>query len=288
MLARKLDVLRASGWKDEFVDPGDTIGGAACFLTFANVDCYMTVPPSVVRRYCANFAEIVVKAHHSELSSHGWNISKGASLSGPYYDKIKKLADSHGCSSPHHLWGPLPQFSTLEEDELLSHLESDKMITFEQLLRDLRADFLFPQSSNGRDPSCYVSIAAAWDVILWADHCMRYIAQRRHGSSLIQPITGVAERIIATATSSLQGVGPPSWGRAAEHIERWPHTFSTACEAVLGNLNLPPDDRKWVLLYARLSILRAAYYTIMMRAAGEVGTGLTEHTKIETALVYMA
>jgi hypothetical protein len=288
LLARKMDVLRASGWEDGPVDFGDTIGGAACFLTFAKVDCYMTVPASVVRRYCVHFAESVVKAHHSELSSHGWNFSKEPSLSGPYYNKIKEFSDSHGGSSPYHSWGSYSDFSTLEEDELLSHLESDKLITFEQLLLDLRADFSLSQSSNRWDPSSYVSTAAAWDVILWADHCTSYIAQRKYGSLLIHPIVGVVETIIATATSSLQSVGPPSWGRAAEQIKRWPQTFSTACEAVLGSLSLPPDDRKWVSIYARLSILRAAYYTIMMRAAGEVGTGLTEQTKIETALVYMA
>ena len=282
---RKFDVLRASGWKDH---DSDTIGGAACFLIFAQIDCYLTVPPSTARPWCAHFAEIVVKAHHSELSSHGWDASKAPSLSGPYYDKIKNFADSHGCSSPYQQWGPHSDFSTLEEDELLSHLESDKLIVFEQLLLDLRAAFLFPQSSDRRDPSSYISTPAAWDFVLWADHCTSYITRRKYGSFLIHPIVGVAETIIATATSSLQGVGPPSWGRAAEHIERWPHTFSTACEAVLGNLNLPPDDRKWVSIYARLSILRAAYYTIMMRAAVEVGTGLTEQTKIETALVYMA
>jgi len=46
--------------------------------------------------------------------------------------------------------------------------------------------------------------------------------------------------------------------------------------------------RKRISTYARLSILRAAYYTIMMRAAAEIGPGLTEDSWIDTALVYMA
>ena len=48
------------------------------------------------------------------------------------------------------------------------------------------------------------------------------------------------------------------------------------------------DDGNGVLTYARLSILRVAYYTIMMRAAQEIGPGLTGESRIDTALAYMA
>ena len=69
----------------------------------------------------------------------------------------------------------------------------------------------------------------------------------------------------------------------------WHVAFPTACKDVLHapeQLDLGCGD--WISIYARLSILKAAYYTIMMRAASEIGPGLTEESSIEPALAYMA
>lgn len=46
--------------------------------------------------------------------------------------------------------------------------------------------------------------------------------------------------------------------------------------------------RRIVRLYAELSILRAAYYMVMPRAAHPPGPGLADNGKVETALAYMA
>ena len=62
-------------------------------------------------------------------------------------------------------------------------------------------------------------------------------------------------------------------------------------EAMRGDL-CPVADEGWVCKYARLSMLQAAYCTIMTRAAGEIGPGLTLSStldsRIDTALAYMA
>lgn len=46
--------------------------------------------------------------------------------------------------------------------------------------------------------------------------------------------------------------------------------------------------REIVRLYAELSILRSAYFTVMIRAAHPLGPGLEIDSRIETALAYMA
>ena len=56
-----MNSLRGNGWPlDSYTD---TIGGAASFMAFGHVDIYEAVPCSVVRRWTAHFAEVIVRAH---------------------------------------------------------------------------------------------------------------------------------------------------------------------------------------------------------------------------------
>ena len=100
----------------------------------------------------------------------------------------------------------------------------------------------------------------------------------------------LVDEIAVRAISPLSEVGAVSWGGASDFVKSWPQIFTDACERVLDQ-NADAAEimgRKRISTYARLSILRAAYYTIMMRAATEIVPGLTEDSRIDTALVYMA
>ncbi|MCJ1326289.1 hypothetical protein MMC10_002953 [Thelotrema lepadinum] len=66
--SRWYNILLREGWPQDRGDYSDTYGGAACFLTFAYVDCYLTVPPSIVRGWCAHFAETILKIQHWEIA----------------------------------------------------------------------------------------------------------------------------------------------------------------------------------------------------------------------------
>ena len=313
--ARKLASLRASNWKD--ADYGDTIGGAACFLVFAQVDCYMAVPPSVVRPWCAHFAEFIVKAHHLNIYYNG---RPAISLTPGYVRKLDLCAKRLCWSSPHLPWESLLDHPNSEEDELLSHIESDHALTSETLVQNLEGYTAVPvrKTEIGRttsflpiqseaptmtiqdscphehlgvfhkiDPSSYTSTAAAWEVICRADRCMHFIHSSQLQLIRLQDLIDLVDKIIATAGSSLSAIGPPSWGNAGDKFRGWPQTFHDACSSVLRG-HLASSKAKWISLYARFSILRAAYYTIMMRAAGEVGPGLAQDSRIDTALAYMA
>lgn len=66
---RKLGILQECSWKDG--DYGDSIAGAALFMVFAEVDCYMTVSPYVTRLWRVYLAEGIVKANHLNIYSRG-------------------------------------------------------------------------------------------------------------------------------------------------------------------------------------------------------------------------
>lgn len=159
----------------------------------------------------------------------------------------------------------------------------DANIKWERLAEDLR------------DPSSYCYTSVSWDVICLADN---YIRQIRDSESRLHPINVLpwGDRIVAKAIRELSNVGAPSWGKASEVVKTWPQTFDSACEDVLDDLEkrgqLSEDRngslRHYIRLYAGLSILRSAYYTIMMRAAHPLGPGLKEGCSIETAMAYMA
>jgi hypothetical protein len=65
---------------------------------------------------------------------------------------------------------------------------------------------------------------------------------------------------------------PFLWGGASELIKTWAQIFSAACDKVFEEVPEQTEalSRKGVATYARLTILRVAYFTIMMRAAREI------------------
>ena len=140
-------------------------------------------------------------------------------------------------------------------------------------------------------------MATAWEIIMRADQYMRHIYVKCHEATNPQFHT-LVDGTVATATSPLSEVGAPSWGLliSAQAISNfWRETFPAACNKVLdapatlhGDSIRDPGYDHWAPMYTRLNILRAAYYTIMMRAAGKAGPGLTEESRIDTALAYMA
>ncbi|KAI9875149.1 MAG: hypothetical protein M1830_008823 [Pleopsidium flavum] len=289
LIERKESVLRARGWpEDSYID---TIGGAACFMAFGHIDVYEAVPSSCVRRWCAHFAEVIVQAHHLEISKRRLEAHDALPLSPSFYQARQKLVERHGCSSPYLPWEDCNTGETAPSEKISLGLQSDSglPLNIEPKLvlayPDLMACAVEARTANGcsvplaldeRDPSSYVPTAAAWEAILRADQYMRYI-YKTHGLWPDQEFGKCADKIVASAICSPSEVGPPSWGGASKHIEEWLQTFSAACREVLRD-QMPPVDNKWVSTYAHFSILRAAYYTIMMRAAGDIGPGLTEET----------
>lgn len=98
-----------------------------------------------------------------------------------------------------------------------------------------------------------------------------------------------AEKIIARTIKPLAETGTPSWGRSSEILEQWPQIFDVACTDILEAAEFPKNlDKKGLVYYAYLSLMRSAYYTIMMRDSGDVGPGITDDSMPDTALAYMA
>ena len=219
--------------------------------------------------------------------------------------------ERHGCSSPHLRWENINDKTEVSSDKvipgppvsdnMLRHIESKDVLAVHDLIIDLngnrRQSFANNSAFDERDPSVYVSMATAWEIIMRADQYMRHIYVKCHGATNPH-FYKLVNRIVATAISSLSEVGAPSWGLpiSAPAISNfWRETFPAACNKVLDAPSTLQDDAvrdpdydHWIPIYARLNILRATYYTLMMRAAGEPGPGLDEESRIDTALAYMA
>lgn len=298
---RKMDVLRDKGWPEgSYVD---TIGGAACFLAFTHVDIYEAVPPSCVRRWCAHFAETIIKSHLLQLAKELREGSRAQANFNPpstFYQARQVFIDRYGCSSPYLPWEDLStggvgsaEKADLDlqiDDHTLLNPEHGSVLACPGLITyatDSETDSgPISQALDERDPSSYVPTAVAWEAILLADQRLRHI-YKSHGQWPDYHFGDRSEQIAAKAISSLAEVGAPSWGRASEVIEKWPEIFSAACNEVLKD-QLPSLDKKWVSVHAHLSILRASYFTIMMRSASSIGPGITEDMEPDTALAYMA
>ncbi|MCJ1245854.1 hypothetical protein MMC30_003058 [Trapelia coarctata] len=286
---RKFGVLMARGWPRDSVT--DTIAGAGCFLAFGHIDVYEAVPPSNVRQWCAHFAEVIVKSHLVQLIDDGFKAEVGLTL--PKLDQTKQeFIDQYGCSSPYLPWENLGSTEGMRSGNIsLDRLpdtdpffdpESGKVLACTGLIKSA----CHTTSSDAHNPSSYMPADAAWEAILLADQRLRHI-YFTYGQWPDQTFGNCAENIVASAIRSLAEIGIPSWGRASKIIEEWPGIFSAACNEVLKD-QTPPVNEQWVSVYARLSMFRAAYYTIMMRSAGGIGSGITEETLPNTALVYMA
>lgn len=301
---RKFDVLLAKGWPQE--NYADTIGGAACFLAFTHVDVYEAVPPSSVRRWCAHFAEVIVKSHLVQLAKELKEHSRvQVDLNPSPLDEASEIfINRYGCSSPYLPWedlhsGAVGSAKIIDLDlQLDNHpsLNPGSASVFACPASVLACPGMITcasgtnsQEFDERDPSSYVPTVVAWEAIILADQCLRHI-YKIHGGWPDQNFGRCSEQIVANAIHSLAAVGPPSWGRASNAVDGWPGTFSAACEEVLKDQNPPLDQTQvgQVIIHAHLSVLRAAYYTIMMRSASSVGPGITEETVLDTALAYMA
>lgn len=98
-----------------------------------------------------------------------------------------------------------------------------------------------------------------------------------------------------TSVVPLAEVGTPSWSQGEEKWKDFPSdAFPAACIKVLDTTFESPikivdsDPKSWMKQYARLSVLRAAYYSIMIRATTPIGPGLTEDSRIDAAPAYIA
>ncbi|KAI4180878.1 MAG: hypothetical protein L6R41_006966 [Letrouitia leprolyta] len=306
LMNRKIPILEQCGWPGD--DGSDTIGGAACFMTFAHVDLYEMVPPSVVRPWAAHFAEVIVKVHHLEVLKHRAEGQDGSAhksrafvWKAPGHVVEQTILSVHGCSSPHlpdnlitspyagNYFTPsgpkeLPKATLLlQYGGLMSNLDKYHTSDGERVAENLISD-----------PSSYCDPSVVWDIICLADNYIRRIYE---STPLEQrkTLTVWADKIMARAVSNLSNVGAPSWGTASKTIKEWPETFSAACDQVLDVdvSKQPPNEddgsfHRNLRYCAEFYILRAAYYTLMMRAAPPLGPGLTEGCSIETAMAYMA
>lgn len=305
LMTRKDTFLRDLGWPEDKdgVTNTDTIGGAACFMAFGHVDAYMSVHPSVVRPWTAHFAETIVKAHHVDTLRR---LSERHAVSEiPCGDEISDLIERLGYSNPDSNY---PLIRSVRGAPATSYFETyygNFMLLPEYYKKPLQHLAKYNReafSGDRRDPSSYCPADVLWSYICLADYHMRCLKDIVHGqvvdSLLAWPLTGsVIDSMIARSISTLAVVGAPSYGDAAEVVRNWPSTFLQACEGPLDNLEKEGFPslrceaglfRRMIRLLAELTLLRSAYYTVLMRAAHPIGPGLTEESNIETALAYMA
>ena len=282
--------LAENGWPSESTN--DTIGGAACFLAFANLDCYLTVPPSVVRPWCAHFAETILKIEHWEMI----NILAESDDKATDEEKVEDFPDEYegeidtkGYSSPHveSSHDPIPSQWTVErlnkfrnfKQTLLSPALIETLKPFLPLAKRTRPE------KDDQDPSDYVPAKVAWEQILRLDGLLRAL-------SIDHPTMGRASQaIVAKAIGPLAEVGAPSWQTSLylDVFSTFPKFFESAVSDAFEKLPLSNDMFKQALRYhAYFKMLRACYFTIMMRSAHDIGPGLSEESKRETSLLYMA
>ena len=84
----------------------------------------------------------------------------------------------------------------------------------------------------------------------------------------------------------LISVGAPSWGQDAHMITKWPKTVADVYP--FPDRSYKSNETRLVFAHAKLSMLRASYLTVMLRAAGSVGPGLEEDSELVTGLANMA
>ena len=292
-------VLSENGWPKDSLS--DTIGGAACFMAFAQVDVCKSGAPSPMRPWCAHFAELIVAVHLGDVFLRHREDDSSWELSSVFLAARDVYLENWGCSSRYLGWHPL-HLKFEHRDKSQRGLESSEdrrwmHMNFLQL-PSLVLEWSYPSLSSIEspgdfahiDPSTYVKTPDAWEVILRADQCMNTIMAQ------VPYIAVIADRSTARAISNLAETGPPSWRTEAYKKEypEWPRRIPEACERELGDLPTYIDEEtraglsEWLPRYTELSILRAAYFTIMMRAAHDIGPGLCEDSRIDTALLYMA
>lgn len=307
LMERKIPILERHGWPGN--NGSDTVGGAASFLVFAHVDVYEMVPPTVISGYAAHFAEVIVKAHHIEIlkeRTEDDNMLKEKGnhrLRTPPNDIVTQtILDLHGCSSPY-----------LPDNLIISPYageyfrpsgpkefpKASLLLKYEGFLTSPIATSSMNQTTSAQDmftdPSSYCLPSASWNIICLADNYIRRIYESMQPGQR-NVVMAYVDMIMATAVQPLSDIGAPSWGGASETIKSWPEMLDAACDHVLDDVDkqgqLQDDEdgsfRRKVRYCAEFSILRAGYFTIMMRAAQPLGPGLKKRCNIETAMAYMA
>ena len=289
--------LQENNWPINSVN--DTIGGAACFLTFADVDCYITVPPSVVRPWCAHFAESILMIEYWDMWTllAGENeealvkIAASPALVGTFENFLGHQGDTYakGYSSPHldtsEIERPVQQF-VVEGLDQFSNFKSALMTP--EIIETLRK--LPPVVNNyyNEDPSTFVSPEICWEQIQRLNKLQRALAS--HDRTLKR----LSQQIVARAIAPMAEVAAPSWQTSsyAEMFFAFQKHFEHAADEVVDEWS---DKGKAETLFiqalryhAYFKMMRACYFTIMMRSAHDIGPGLSEDSKLETSLLYMA
>jgi len=312
LMEMKMPILRQHGWAEDCDADHDvdTIGGAASFMAFGQVDVHEVAPPCVFRRYATHFAEVIVKAHHVETL-----MSRSRPQVTDLPGMFTKMLEDYGYSSP-YLPPDLSTSPYVYDPRAYRGMKASTMLADNDFLDDLQLsaqDGWKGLSEDYRDPSSYCSPAVMWHLICLADNYMSqlqlHISQqhlknnqsRADGAKVdetwkLKNVLSWVDAVVARSVRTLSAVGAPSWGNASEVIMAWPRKFETTCDEVLVDLEnrdrFPENNvtslRDIIRLYAELSILRSAYFTVVLRAAHPLGPGLNIDSSIETALAYMA
>ena len=285
-------LLRQEGWPDNgCIDP---INRAASFLSFASVDFYLIAPPSVARQCCPHFAEAILKIQHWDMiearNSHSITPSS-FDYEQNSRQRRSNVLDFYGCSSPSLSWAncPLP-FPAQGDTDTVSQYKS--LLLFPESLDQLHPSLTDSAKDKEeykkdlQDPSSYVSPEVAWEMIPRLDQGMYHLSTRHPN------VSHFAERIAARAVCAFANVGPPSWATPefSTAFDRWHRNLENACDVVLQQSDIGAQEicRESIRQHAYMIIMRAAYFTVMMRAAHDIGPGLTQSNSIETASLYMA
>lgn len=266
-----------------------------------------------MHQWCAHFAEVIVKAHLNHIlkseqkegsrsDGGGAGVDRKGGLETAMREGMVARAgfiDKYGCSSPFLPWSTEytpPDRGGDEDKDGGTIFSGEKLDTAESPTPQL-SPFILPGSKlsldaqsglhllKSADPSTYVSEEAAWELIPTTDLLRNRIFPKATPLEL-----QLSDLMAAMAIRSLAETGAPSWPSVGTAVEDWPKTLDDAEKELKGKYGLmfPQDTVDKACEYARLGLLRAAYYTIMMRAAGSVGPGIEEDMVPTTALAYMA
>ncbi|KAG0128322.1 hypothetical protein HOY82DRAFT_586482 [Tuber indicum] len=116
--------------------------------------------------------------------------------------------------------------------------------------------------NEAEDPSQFVTLTAARKVIMNVDAASHALEKEVPG------IRNYSNRVAAASIPLLAKVGAPSWGSASSE-----------------SAGFQPGKERLIFAHAKLSMLRASYLTIMLRAAGSVEPGLEPGLEQDSELV---
>ncbi|RPA98540.1 hypothetical protein L873DRAFT_1828579 [Choiromyces venosus 120613-1] len=266
-------VLLDCGWPENSYT--DSIGGAAGFMAMATVDVYIVAPPTCIHAWFAHFAEVIVKAHLYEIQG-----TQPITHPPDFLHARANVIEIHGASSPHINWD---QLHHIHLNNTIPEIMASPIERLQPLSLATQALLSCKTGINEtEDPSTFITPTAAWEVIMNAD-VASYALEKE-----IPGIRHYSNKVVATSITTLAEVGAPSWGRASDVVTSWPQTVAEACRTTAKKEDFQSDKEMMIFAHAKLSMLRASYVTIMLRAAGSVGSGLEEGSEPVTGLAYMA